>query len=238
MVGARTRGAPLLPPVLLLPLLLRGAAGGIADSVVWAVNAGGDAHVDVNGIHFRKDPLEGRVGRGEGGGHAAAGGFRRDSPRGPARLRCAGVRGPAVLRAAATRAPPAPSCPLQSRRVCGCPRRTAGAPLPQPPGDGRGPKGAPALVASGTTATRVLPPGPAGAASLVPVAVRARGPRGGGMSPAGWCSALGLRGCVMPEGKWFREGCSGISAGKAAGAVALPALPRAPAGLFFSPVLH
>uniref|UniRef100_A0A8B9M8V6 Malectin n=88 Tax=Neognathae TaxID=8825 RepID=A0A8B9M8V6_9AVES len=24
---------------------------------------GGDAHVDVNGIHFRKDPLEGRVGR-------------------------------------------------------------------------------------------------------------------------------------------------------------------------------
>lgn len=93
MVGARTRGAPLLPPVLLLPLLLRGAAGGIADSVVWAVNAGGDAHVDVNGIHFRKDPLEGRVGRGEGGGHAAAGGFRRDSPRGPARLRCAGAAG-------------------------------------------------------------------------------------------------------------------------------------------------
>ncbi|XP_064531535.1 malectin isoform X9 [Pseudopipra pipra] len=66
MVGAGARGAPLLPPVLLLLpplLLLRGAAGGIADSVVWAVNAGGDAHVDVNGIHFRKDPLEGRVGR-------------------------------------------------------------------------------------------------------------------------------------------------------------------------------
>lgn len=71
MVGAGARGAPLLPPLvlLLLPplLLLRGAAGGLADSVVWAVNAGGDAHVDVNGIHFRKDPLEGRVGRGEGG---------------------------------------------------------------------------------------------------------------------------------------------------------------------------
>lgn len=71
MVGAGARGAPL--PVLLLlllPALLRGAAGGLADSVVWAVNAGGDAHVDVNGIHFRKDPLEGRVGRGEAGGAA------------------------------------------------------------------------------------------------------------------------------------------------------------------------
>ncbi|XP_071880269.1 malectin isoform X2 [Anas platyrhynchos] len=64
-------GAPLPLSGPLLPLLLlllaagrvRGAAGGLADSVVWAVNAGGDAHVDVNGIHFRKDPLEGRVGR-------------------------------------------------------------------------------------------------------------------------------------------------------------------------------
>lgn len=69
MVGAEARGAPVLL-LLLLPALLRGAAGGLADSVVWAVNAGGDAHVDVNGIHFRKDPLEGRVGRGEAGGAA------------------------------------------------------------------------------------------------------------------------------------------------------------------------
>lgn len=70
MVGAGARGAPLPLLLLLLPALLRGAAGGLADSVVWAVNAGGDAHVDVNGIHFRKDPLEGRVGRGEAGGAA------------------------------------------------------------------------------------------------------------------------------------------------------------------------
>lgn len=70
MVGAEARGAPVLLLLLLLPALLRGAAGGLADSVVWAVNAGGDAHVDVNGIHFRKDPLEGRVGRGEAGGAA------------------------------------------------------------------------------------------------------------------------------------------------------------------------
>lgn len=58
--------------LLLLPALLEpglgvvGAAGaGLPESVIWAVNAGGEAHVDVHGIHFRKDPLEGRVGRGE-----------------------------------------------------------------------------------------------------------------------------------------------------------------------------
>lgn len=80
-------GAPLPLSGPLLPLLLlllaagrvRGAAGGLADSVVWAVNAGGDAHVDVNGIHFRKDPLEGRVGRGEGTG---GGGTGAEGPRG------------------------------------------------------------------------------------------------------------------------------------------------------------
>lgn len=58
--------------LLLLPELrdpglgVVGAAGaGLPESVIWAVNAGGEAHVDVHGIHFRKDPLEGRVGRGE-----------------------------------------------------------------------------------------------------------------------------------------------------------------------------
>uniref|UniRef100_A0A2K6NQZ4 Malectin n=1 Tax=Rhinopithecus roxellana TaxID=61622 RepID=A0A2K6NQZ4_RHIRO len=39
------------------------AGAGLPESVIWAVNAGGEAHVDVHGIHFRKDPLEGRVGR-------------------------------------------------------------------------------------------------------------------------------------------------------------------------------
>ncbi|XP_069850814.1 malectin isoform X2 [Dipodomys merriami] len=55
----------LLPPVIWEPGLgVAGAAGaGLPDSVIWAVNAGGEAHVDVHGIHFRKDPLEGRVGR-------------------------------------------------------------------------------------------------------------------------------------------------------------------------------
>lgn len=37
----------------------------LAERVIWAVNAGGEAHVDVHGIHFRKDPLEGKVGKGE-----------------------------------------------------------------------------------------------------------------------------------------------------------------------------
>lgn len=68
MVGAG--GPPLLAAFLLLllppppPSAVEGA-GGLAEKVIWAVNAGGEAHVDVNGIHFRKDPLEGRVGRGE-----------------------------------------------------------------------------------------------------------------------------------------------------------------------------
>lgn len=192
MVGAGARGAPLLPPVLLLPLLLRGAAGGIADSVVWAVNAGGDAHVDVNGIHFRKDPLEGRVGRGEGGGHAAAGGFRRDSPRSPARLRSAGAARPRC--AGGVRDPRAPGAVLPAAAP-------AGRWLSPQDGGGSSPPAArgrswPEGSTSGTVARvlPLLPPGPAAAAAPVPVAVRARGPRGGGMSPAGWCA------CPRPAG--------------------------------------
>lgn len=58
---------PLLPPALRGPGLgvVCSAGAGLPESVIWAVNAGGEAHVDVHGIHFRKDPLEGRVGRGE-----------------------------------------------------------------------------------------------------------------------------------------------------------------------------
>lgn len=71
--GAAVALLRLLLLLLLLPPELRdrglgvaGAAGaGLPESVIWAVNAGGEAHVDVHGIHFRKDPLEGRVGRGE-----------------------------------------------------------------------------------------------------------------------------------------------------------------------------
>ncbi|XP_031193404.1 malectin [Mastomys coucha] len=72
--GAEGAAVALLRLPLLLLLLLPklrdpglgvvGAAGaGLPESVIWAVNAGGEAHVDVHGIHFRKDPLEGRVGR-------------------------------------------------------------------------------------------------------------------------------------------------------------------------------
>lgn len=46
---------------VLASLAVVGAA--LGDKVIWAVNAGGEAHVDVHGIHYRKDPLEGRVGR-------------------------------------------------------------------------------------------------------------------------------------------------------------------------------
>lgn len=62
-----TAGSPGNMAALLFCLLaaLAAQAAGLGDKVIWAVNAGGDAHVDVHGIHFRKDPLEGRVGRGE-----------------------------------------------------------------------------------------------------------------------------------------------------------------------------
>ncbi|XP_066116485.1 malectin isoform X2 [Saccopteryx bilineata] len=75
MLGARAveRAAVALLRLLLLLLLpalsgpgfgVVGLVGaGLPESVIWAVNAGGEAHVDVHGIHFRKDPLEGRVGR-------------------------------------------------------------------------------------------------------------------------------------------------------------------------------
>lgn len=71
MGAAGARWAP--GAALVLAALLGASGAGLADNVIWAVNAGGEAHVDVNGIHFRKDPLEGRVGRGE----APGGGSRR-----------------------------------------------------------------------------------------------------------------------------------------------------------------
>lgn len=42
-----------------------GGGPSLAERVIWAVNAGGEAHIDVHGIHFKKDPLEGKVGKGE-----------------------------------------------------------------------------------------------------------------------------------------------------------------------------
>ncbi|XP_017322420.1 malectin [Ictalurus punctatus] len=35
----------------------------LAERVIWAVNAGGDAHTDTHGIHYKKDPLEGKMGK-------------------------------------------------------------------------------------------------------------------------------------------------------------------------------
>ncbi|XP_061763167.1 malectin [Nerophis ophidion] len=52
---------------LLAAVLVRCRADGggpsLAERVIWAVNAGGESHVDVHGIHFKKDPLEGKVGK-------------------------------------------------------------------------------------------------------------------------------------------------------------------------------
>ncbi|XP_030073850.1 malectin [Microcaecilia unicolor] len=59
-----SRGLGQLVVLLLFFVQLLGAAeSSLHEKVIWAVNAGGEAHVDVHGIHFKKDPLEGRVGR-------------------------------------------------------------------------------------------------------------------------------------------------------------------------------
>ncbi|KAL4660378.1 malectin isoform X2 [Arapaima gigas] len=55
----------LLAVMSLLAERCRADGGGpsLAERVIWAVNAGGDAHTDVHGIHYKKDPLEGKVGK-------------------------------------------------------------------------------------------------------------------------------------------------------------------------------
>lgn len=40
-----------------------GGGPSLSERVIWAVNSGGEAHMDVHGIHFKKDPLEGKVGK-------------------------------------------------------------------------------------------------------------------------------------------------------------------------------
>lgn len=58
--------AGLLAAVLSLLVEQCWADGGgpsLSERVIWAVNAGGEAHLDVHGIHFKKDPLEGKVGK-------------------------------------------------------------------------------------------------------------------------------------------------------------------------------
>ncbi|GAA6076419.1 malectin [Tachysurus ichikawai] len=37
----------------------------LSERVIWAVNAGGEAHTDTHGVHYKKDPLEGKLGKGE-----------------------------------------------------------------------------------------------------------------------------------------------------------------------------
>lgn len=60
--------AGLVVVVVVLSLLAEHCwadGGGLAERVIWAVNAGGEAHTDMHGIHFKKDPLEGKLGKGE-----------------------------------------------------------------------------------------------------------------------------------------------------------------------------
>lgn len=58
--------AVLLAAVLIAERCFADGGGpSLAERVIWAVNAGGDSHVDVHGIQFKKDPLEGKVGKGE-----------------------------------------------------------------------------------------------------------------------------------------------------------------------------
>ncbi|XP_038647710.1 malectin isoform X1 [Scyliorhinus canicula] len=63
--GEPCSGSPLwlLAAALLTARCCSGAAGGQGDKVIWAINAGGEAHIDIHGIHFKRDPLEGKIGR-------------------------------------------------------------------------------------------------------------------------------------------------------------------------------
>lgn len=82
------------------PCWAEGGDPSLAERVIWAVNAGGEAHVDVHGIHFRKDPLEGKVGKGEWC-------CRRAAPLGVGRLReAASVVARLVWSQHSCRAPP------------------------------------------------------------------------------------------------------------------------------------
>ncbi|MGH0174254.1 UNVERIFIED_CONTAM: hypothetical protein FKN15_067509 [Acipenser sinensis] len=59
----RTAGCWLLLSGLLALCGARGALSSLADQVIWAVNCGGEAHTDTHGIHYKKDPLEGKLGK-------------------------------------------------------------------------------------------------------------------------------------------------------------------------------
>ncbi|KAG2470987.1 malectin [Polypterus senegalus] len=59
----RAAGLLLLLRMLALLLPAHGEGVDIADRVIWAVNAGGEEHIDSHGIRYRKDPLEGKVGK-------------------------------------------------------------------------------------------------------------------------------------------------------------------------------
>ena len=63
---------PLVPGLVMAVMSLLaehcwadGGGPNLAERVIWAVNAGGEAHTDMHGIHFKKDPLEGKLGKGE-----------------------------------------------------------------------------------------------------------------------------------------------------------------------------
>ncbi|XP_028822092.1 malectin-like [Denticeps clupeoides] len=62
MRRAAAAGSGMLLAALLS--LLNGACrADLTERVVWAVNAGGEAHTDTHGIQYKKDPLEGKVGK-------------------------------------------------------------------------------------------------------------------------------------------------------------------------------
>lgn len=49
-----------IPVTLCLVYLTRSATG--LGEIIYAINAGGPAHTDIYGIHYEKDPLQGRIG--------------------------------------------------------------------------------------------------------------------------------------------------------------------------------
>lgn len=51
----------MVTSIIIAVIVFCDAAFGVGD-VIYAINAGGEAHIDTHGVHYRRDPLHGKIG--------------------------------------------------------------------------------------------------------------------------------------------------------------------------------